>query len=197
MRRKLKQKDQLLIKADRVCGVFHQASLRLSKALGRVLHHLLMGLPFDFKSILGGLAGKEVYDLMHVFEKSQFCKKKRIFRKMKFKLSFFKQIKVKELQSAFERLSLASQEQQALKGEFSVLDQSKMMMKSIYSSRVQESMNETFNMQILDGLDDSLSSSQDLIGQVGQLVESVERGGINDIPLVLMGDLVKGLERVV
>ena len=119
--------ESIVKKSDKVISFLHNSTLELSKSIGKILHNLVLNVDFDMKDILKKIATediKEIHNWIQFFERNEYLKKNKIYRKMSDKLNFFKKLEIPALQDAFNRISniLKNGEKLAQKGEFSILD---------------------------------------------------------------------------
>lgn len=68
---KRKQLEKMLIKSDKLIKYFHNAAEVLGKEMGKILHHLLLQLPYNMKEIPGRIVKdnmEKLYSLIRTFE---------------------------------------------------------------------------------------------------------------------------------
>ena len=159
--------EKILGKADKAITYFHNGCVVLSKAIGKILHHLLLNLSYDPKEIITSIVTEDIqklYDWIHSLDKNEYLKKKKFFRQMNEKVNFYKKIDLNTIKDAYARISIFLKENQQLaeRGEFSVLNasnnnintKSRFSLRSVMSNRTSrvESINDEFNTNILDEL---------------------------------------------
>ena len=89
--------ETLLIKADKIIQYFHNASVVLGKEMGKILHHLLLQLDYDMKTIPNKIVKDDVeklYSLIRAFDNNDYIRKRKIFQKMNQKINFYKKLEI-------------------------------------------------------------------------------------------------------
>lgn len=205
--------EKLLFKSDKLINFLYNGSITLSKTIGKIMHHLLLKIPFDMREITGKLVTEDVsklHEWVLGFEKSEFLKKAKIYRNIGDKILFYKKLELPLLQDAYNRIYefLRPIEPLADKGEYSVLNTTSTNLhngsisrmsfsKNVHSSKLIE--NDEYNANILDELNNpEIGAKKETLTEL--LVRFSEKLGaetITDMPPVLLEDFIKKFQSTV
>lgn len=119
--------EKLLFRSDKLINYLYNGNLVMSRSLGKVLHHLLLKIPFDVKEITGKILVEDVsklHEWVMAFEKSDFLKKAKIYRNIGDKVHFYKKLELPLLQDAYNKLFEAVKNSKTVieEGEYSQLN---------------------------------------------------------------------------
>ena len=207
--------ERILSKSDKIISYFHNGCIVLSKSIGKILHHLLLNLDYDPKVIVGDIVTDNIsklYEWITSFEKNEYLKKRKIFRKMQEKINFYKKIETQTIKDAYSRLAsfLKQNNQLAERGEFSILNVTNQGLntvsrfsfnnRSMFSNRTNqfESVNEDFNMNILDELNVEKGgrTNESLPDILCRFQNKLNGENLGTMPPVLLNDFIKKFKTV-
>ena len=208
--------EKLLVRADKVISFIYNGSINLSKTIGKILHHLLLKMPFDMKEITSKILVEDIgvlHEWVLSFEKSEFLKKAKIFRNIADKIHFYKKLELPLLQDAYNRLFEGLRNSKALadEGEYSLLNQTSTnlcnasMLKSKVSlpkDLVSLKTNdfEDYNTNFLDELNNASvvnTKRENITDLLVRFSEKLNAESITDIPPVLLDDFIKKFKTTV
>lgn len=200
--------ERILVKADKIITYFHNGCVVMGKAMGKMLHHLLLNLTYDPREMVTAIVTEDVqrlYEWIHSLEKNEYLKKRKLFRQMNEKVNFYKKIDLTTIKDAYSRISsfLKENQQLAERGEFSVLNathnnintKSRFSVRSMFSNRTNqyESVNDDFNPNILDELNnDRMVVGRETITElICRFQERIITENYAAMPPVLLSDFIK------
>ena len=200
--------ERILSKADKIIKYLHNGCVVLGKAMGKMLHHLLLNLSYDPKDMIASIVTEDVqrlYEWIHSLEKNEYLKKRKLFRNMNEKINFYKKIDLNTINDAYGRISsfLRENQQLAERGEFSVLNathnqintRSRFSVRSVFSNRTNqyESVNDDFNPNILDELNTERGSMsrESITDLICRFQDRLNTENLAAMPPVLLTDFVK------
>ena len=207
--------ERILSKSDKIISYFYNACTVLSKSIGKILHHLLLNLDYDPKDIVGDIVTDNInklYEWITSFEKNEYLKKRKIFRKMQEKINFYKKIEIQTIKDAYSRLAsfLKQNNQLAERGEFSILNATNQGIntvsrfsfnnRSMFSNRTNqyESVHDDFNMNILDELNTEKGgrTNETLTDLLCRFQSKLNGENLGNMPPVLLNDFIKKFKNV-
>ena len=204
--------EKLLFKSDKLVNFLYNGVITLSKTIGKVLHNLLLKIPFDMKEVTGKLVSEDVsklHEWVLGFEKNEFAKKAKIFRNIADKVHFYKKLELPLLQDAYNRIFdfLKNSEALAERGEYSMLNTTsanlqntslthRSQSKILQSSRLIEA--DEYNINILDELNNPEGNKREgLTELLVKFSDKLASESITDLPPVLLEDFIKKFKMTV
>lgn len=190
--------DKLLARADKLITFLHGGAVTLSKTLGRMLHHLLLRMPFDMKEVTAKLVVEDVgrlHEWVLGFEKSELVRRAKLFRNIGEKVHFYKQLEIPLLQEAYDKLFEFVRQCEGLAEaeEFSQLNatagQSRLTCSRVMAtSRVSEAD----PLCLLEDLADRAAPArQGLPDLLAALTDALATQQLGDLPLPLLEDCAR------
>jgi len=208
--------EKVLIKSDKVLTFLYTSAMTLSKAIGKVLHNLLMNVDYDMKDILAKVLTEDVskiHEWIHWFEKNDYLKRHKLFRNMNEKLGFYKKLEIPLLQDAYLRLSnfLRQNDRLADRGEFSILNTSQAnffnksrvsMNRSVFSNKNQSMQDDLgYNMNILDELNNDgnlINFKRDSLPEIlTKITEKLTTEPLTTMSPMAVNDSIKKLQALI
>lgn len=119
--------ELIVKKSDKVITYLGESTVELAKSMGKILHDLVLNVDLDIKEALKKVMPEDIsqiHDWIKFFERNDYLKKNKLYRKMNEKLNFLKKLEIPILQKAFNRISesLKAGDKLGMKGEFSILN---------------------------------------------------------------------------
>ena len=207
--------ERILSKSDKIISYFYNACTVLSKSIGKILHHLLLNLDYDPKVIVGDIVTDNInklYEWITSFEKNDYLKKRKIFRKMQEKINFYKKIDISTIKDAYTRLAsfLKQNNQLAERGEFSILNATNQNIntmskfsfnnRSVFSNKTNqfESLHDDFNINILDELNTERGgrNNETLTDLLCRFQNKLSGDSLANMPPAILEDFIKKFKNV-
>ena len=176
--------ELIVKKSDKVITYLGESTIELAKSMGRILHDLVLNVDLNIKEALKKVMPEDIsqiHDWIKFFERNDYLKKNKLYRKMNEKLNFLKKLEIPILQKAFNRISesLKSGDKLGMKGEFSILNATSSKVVQVNASTLSNQTNKSnlqnkneslqleYPMNILDELNyDKKETVPDLIARL-------------------------------